>query len=130
MWWHLDKALLSVWKINLFFWHFSQHLLARENKRFSFSPSILLETGNYVLKSFYRALFVFRLTGRSQTTLTRFWLFWPPTPLCWPIFSLWTLTKSQHFKTTYPPPLVNVVCERTLIDHSSTYYVSTGLGTG
>ena len=23
------------------------------------------------------------IMGRSQTTLTRFWVFWPPSPLCW-----------------------------------------------
>ena len=26
--------------------------------------------------------------------------------------TLWTLTKSRHFWTIYPPPLVNIVCKR------------------
>ena len=48
--------------------------------------SCLNGTGKYFLKR-----------GCSQTTLTRFWLFWPPTSLRW------------HFWTTYLPRLVNVV---------------------
>ena len=56
--------------------------------------------------------------GRSQTTLTRFWLFlttYPP-PLTFSM--VWTLTWSGHFWTTYLPRLVNVVCERPLISHA------------
>ena len=36
-----------------------------------------------------------------------------PTPLTFSTLKM--LTKSQHFWTTYPPPLVNIVCERPLI---------------
>ena len=36
-------------------------------------------------------------------------------------FSTFIMTKSQHFWATYPPLLVNVVCERHLI--LSTYYI-------
>ena len=32
---------------------------------------------------FFRILFLCYVRGRSQTTLTRFCHFWPPTPLCW-----------------------------------------------
>ena len=35
--------------------------------------------------------------------------------------TLWTLTKSQHFWTTYPPPLANVICERPLICSSISF---------
>ena len=42
------------------------------------------------------------------STLISFWLFL--TPLRWHFLPY----KSQHFWTTYPPPLVNVVCERPL----------------
>ena len=52
--------------------------------------------------------------GRSQITLTRFWLFWPPTPLRWHFLSYENWQKGQHFWTTYSPPLVNVVCEQPL----------------
>ena len=52
----------------------------------------------------------FLIKGRSQTTLTRFWLFfWPPNSLCWHFLPLWTLTKSGPFWTTYLPRLANVV---------------------
>ena len=43
-----------------------------------------------------------------------FGFLWPPTPPPLTFSTLWKLTKSQHFWTTYPPPLVNVVCERPL----------------
>ena len=47
----------------------------------------------------------------SQTTWTSFGLLLTTyTPLL-TISTLYTLTKSQHFLTSYPPPLVNVVCE-------------------
>ena len=45
-----------------------------------------------------------------------FGFFWPPLTFS----TLWTLlTKSQHFRTTYPLPLVNVVCERPLTCNSN-----------
>ena len=50
------------------------------------------------------------IRGRSQTMLTSFWVFWPPTPFRWQFLP----NKSWHFLTTYLP-LVNVVCERTLM---------------
>ena len=68
-------------------------------------------------------------------------------PLCWQDFgvffnhlspqltfyTLWTLTKGQHFWTTYPTPLVNVVCERPLtmnfkIKENMVYFLSKKLG--
>ena len=54
------------------------------------------------------------LRGRSQTTLTRFWLFLTTYPPMLTFSMVWTLTKSGHFWTTYLPRLVNVVCERSL----------------
>ena len=39
-----------------------------------------------------------------------------PPPLTF--YTLWKLTKTQHFWTTYPLPLVNVVCERSLRERS------------
>ena len=50
--------------------------------------------------------------GRSQTTLTRFWIFLTTYPPALTFSMVWTLTKSGHFSTTYLPRLVNVVCER------------------
>ena len=47
------------------------------------------------------------------TTFTRFGFFWPPTP-CVYIFYGINVYKKSNFLTTYPPPLVNVVCERPL----------------
>ena len=46
-----------------------------------------------------------------QTMFTKFVLFWPPYPLR--VHFLWY--KKSLFLTTYPPPLVNVVCERPLM---------------
>ena len=54
------------------------------------------------------------IRGRSQTTLTRFLLFWPPTPMHWHFVWYNRWQKSEIFWTTYLPRLVNVVCERTL----------------
>ena len=51
--------------------------------------------------------------GRSQTTFTRFVFFRPPTPLR--LHFLWYKSLQKvNFLTTYPPSLVNVVCERPL----------------
>ena len=47
--------------------------------------------------------------------LTRFWLFWPPTPLCWHFLWYERWQKVDIFKTTYLPCLLNVVCEQPLI---------------
>ena len=52
--------------------------------------------------------------GRSQTTLTRFWIFLTTYPPALTFSMVWTLTKSGHFWTTYLPRLINVVCEQTL----------------
>ena len=43
-----------------------------------------------------------------------FVFFWPPTPLCWHFLPYKRWQKSQHFWTSYPPLLVNVVCKRQL----------------
>ena len=50
----------------------------------------------------------------NQNTLTRFWLFLTTYPPASIFYSVWTLTKSGHFKTTYLPYHVNVACERPL----------------
>ena len=52
--------------------------------------------------------------GRSQTTLTRFWLFLTTYPPALTFSMVYTLTKTGHFWNTYLPRLVNVVCERPL----------------
>ena len=52
--------------------------------------------------------------GRSQTTLTRFWLFFTTYTHVLTFSMLQPLTNSGHFWTTYLPCLVNVVCERPL----------------
>ena len=56
------------------------------------------------------------IRGRSQTTLTRFWLFWPPTPRRWHFLTYKRWQKVKIFglpSSTYPPLVVNV-CERSL----------------
>ena len=58
--------------------------------------------------------FAFMVRGRSQTMLTQFWLFLTTCPPLLTFSMLWTLTKSGHFWTTYPPPLANIVFERPL----------------
>ena len=47
-------------------------------------------------------------------TLTRFWLFLTTYPPALTFSMVWMLTKSGHFRTTYLPFLVNVICERPL----------------
>ena len=58
--------------------------------------------------------------GRSQTKLTVFFVFLvtPYSPSV-DIFYLMNAEKSGHFWTTYPPLLVNVVCEQPLIRKSA-----------
>ena len=51
------------------------------------------------------------LRGRSQTTFTRFGFFDHLIPSVY-IFYGKKVYKKSIFLTTYPPPLVNVVCER------------------
>ena len=58
---------------------------------------------------------MFGLRGRSQNMLTRFWFYSTTYRPALTIVIVWTLTKSGHFKTTYLPRLVNIVCERPLI---------------
>jgi hypothetical protein len=55
------------------------------------------------------------LGGRSQTTLTSFWLFWPPppSPLHWH-FLPYKLNVDKNLTFLYCLPLSNVVCERPL----------------
>ena len=52
--------------------------------------------------------------GRSQTTFTRFVFFFDHLPPSVYIFYGIKVYKKSIFLTTYPPPLVNVVCERPL----------------
>ena len=78
----------------------------------------------------------FLIRGRSQTTLTRFWLFFLTTyPPALTVSIGRTLTKRGNFWTPYLPRLVNVVCERPLskrwycsvwweMNECTTYYVS------
>ena len=49
-----------------------------------------------------------------QTTLTSFCPFFDHLPPSVDIFYLMNVDKNRHFLTTYPSPLVNVVCERPL----------------
>ena len=67
--------------------------------------------------------FLITFWGRSQTTLTRFGLFFTTYPPALTVCMVWTLTKSGHFKTTYLPRLVNVVCERPLTQKSLTRFL-------
>ena len=50
---------------------------------------------------------------RSQTTLTIFGFFWPPTPSVYIFYDI-NVYKKSIFLTTNLPLLVNVVCERPL----------------
>ena len=53
-----------------------------------------------------------------------FRFFWPPIyPPPLTFSTLWTLTKSRHFWTTYLLPLVNVVCEQALSLFLAIWYV-------
>ena len=54
------------------------------------------------------------IRGRSQTKFTRFVFLWPPTPIRLHFHWYKSLQKVNFFLTTYPPPLVNVICERPL----------------
>ena len=55
------------------------------------------------------------LRGCLQTTLTSFWLFWPPKfPSSVDTFYLINVDKKSTFLDHLPPRLVNVVCERPL----------------
>ena len=91
-WWHeffCQITILSSWNCHLtFFWH----------GKIGFSGSIhtdwiwiFTSHTRYFLNKIKMRFFVWPhcniwdhwIRGRSQTTLTRFWLFWPPTPLCW-----------------------------------------------
>ena len=56
---------------------------------------------------------VFSIRGRSQTTFTRFGFFDHLPPSVY-IFCGIKVYKKSIFLTTYPPPFVNVVCERPL----------------
>ena len=51
-----------------------------------------------------------KVRGRSQTTFTRFDFLWLPPSVY--IFYGIKVYKKSIFLTTYPPPLVNVVCEK------------------
>ena len=52
-----------------------------------------------------------QIRGRSQTMFTKFVFFWPPAPLR--LHFLWNKNLQKvDFLTTYPSPLVNVLCER------------------
>ena len=55
------------------------------------------------------------LRGCSQTTLTSFCLFLTTCPPTLTFSNLVMVDKKLKFLTTYPPPLVNVVCEQPLI---------------
>ena len=50
--------------------------------------------------------------GRSQTTLTRFWLFFDHLPPFVDIFYLMNVDKKSTFLDHLPPLLVDIVCER------------------
>ena len=54
--------------------------------------------------------------GRGAFTnyVDKFLDFFDQLPPCVDIFYLISVDKNKHFWTTYPPPLVNIVCERPL----------------
>ena len=58
--------------------------------------------------------FITAIKGRSQTAFTRFGFFFDHLPPSVYIFYGMKVYKKSIFLTTYPPPLVNVVCERPL----------------
>ena len=60
---------------------------------------------------------VFPIRGRSQTTFTRFGFFDHLPPFVYIFYGI-KVYKKSIFLTTYPPPLVNVVCERPPILHT------------
>ena len=63
---------------------------------------------------FKKSIFCFiPIRGRSQTTFTKFGFF-DHLPLSVYIFYGMKVYKKSIFLTTYPPPLVNIVCERPL----------------
>ena len=64
----------------------------------------------------------FCIRGRSQITFTRFVFFWPPPSVY--IFYGIKVYKKSIFMITYPPPLVNVVCERPLMWNVSMYVLN------
>ena len=47
----------------------------------------------YRVQLWKESLCIFPVGGRSQTTLTSFWLFWPPTPNCATSLTVFTLEK-------------------------------------
>ena len=60
-----------------------------------------------------RLCFVTKARGRSKTTCTRFGFFDHLPPSVYIFFGIKVYKKSIYL-TTYPPPLVNIVCERPL----------------
>ena len=82
----------------------ASHLTYADSAHFWIWPSQLAEQNSKMCRICIR--------GHSQTTLTRFVFFWPPTPLR--LHFLWykSLHKVDFFWPPTPPPLVNVVCER------------------
>ena len=60
--------------------------------------------------------------GRSQTMLTRFWLFLTTYSPALTFSMVWTLRKSRHFKTVYLPGLVNIVYERPQRNLSDSFF--------
>ena len=76
-----------------------------------------------------KAIYCFRrlgnsVRGHSQITLTRFWIFWPPTSLHlhfhW--YESWQKVDIFGPPMTYLPRLVNLVCERPLSFLSYIYW--------
>ena len=55
--------------------------------------------------------FLYRIKGRSQTTLTRFWLFWSTYEILHAIY-LCHVTACGLSNDPHPPPLVHKVVER------------------
>ena len=69
--------------------------------------------------AFLKSHLNYLLRSCSQTTLTRFWVFLTTYPPAFTFSMEKTLTKSEHFWTTFLHCLVNVACE-----HPLTYFMT------
>ena len=114
----LNSGFLNLWYLCMNVVERSSHESGIE---YSFSNQFWICTAcnsrNIWMKStaILPSIVSFWFRGRSQTTLTRFWLFFDHLPPCVDIFYGINVEKSGHFWTTYLPCLVNVVFEQTLI---------------
>jgi hypothetical protein len=108
-------ALFADFLVHIFLMYAAHSYILQkswETERWKCLPSLL----KTIVKDtclFWLVVSCVTIRGHSQTTFTRFGFFWPPTPLRFHFLWYKSLQKVD-FLTTYPPPLVNVVCERPL----------------